>query len=191
MSEKHVPAYESHKKHEHVVSPEHRHELEKNIHEQAERAKNELGPDSIERLREKAEQHAHSAEQIQVEQSEKEPDTGFDVQHLLKSKAYSQTLKGVQRKLPALPRAFSKVAHNKTVEAISNAGAQTVARPSGILGGSLCAFIGTTLLLYASRHYGFTYNYGVFLLLFVGGFLVGLVAELLIWTLYSRKHRQY
>ena len=38
-----------------------------------------------------------------------------------------------------------------------------------------------------ARHMGFRYNYLVFLVLFAGGFVVGLILELLIWAA-TRRH---
>jgi hypothetical protein len=99
------------------------------------------------------------------------------MQQELKQTAYKRTLAQVQRHLPRRFRSFSKVVHNPTVEAVSNVGAQTVARSSGLLGGSVCAFLGTLVFWYYSKHYGFRYNYSLMLLFFVGGFAVGLVLE--------------
>jgi hypothetical protein len=62
----------------------------------------------------------------------------------------------------------------------SEAAGRTVSRPSGLLGGGLVAFLGTTGYLYLARHIGFTYNYLVFLLLLAGGFILGVSLELLV-----------
>ncbi|HUP26785.1 MAG TPA: hypothetical protein VM124_04030 [Candidatus Limnocylindrales bacterium] len=187
MSE-YAPKTEHQLHHEKLVDEEHRARLEKTLSEKAQEAKAELAANDIEALREKAEMHAEPSEHIKPDQqNEPEPDALLGMQQILKTKAYDHTLKRIRQKLPKPARVFSQFAHNKVVEAASNAGAQTVGRPSGILGGSLCAFTGSVIVLYYSRHYGFTYNYALFLLLFIGGFLIGVVAELLIWFTYSRK----
>jgi hypothetical protein len=95
----------------------------------------------------------------------------------LKQNAYEQTLKRIQDQLRAPEKAFSRFIHQKSVEKISNAGAQTIARPSGILGGGILSLAGSALLLYATKRYGFEYNYFVFLILFAGGFAIGLIIE--------------
>ncbi len=190
MSE-YAPKTERELQHEKLVDDEHRARLEHELSKKARQAEQELAAKDIEALREKAEMHAEPSEHIKPDQQEEpEPDTMLGMQQVLKSKAYEHTLRRVRQKLPKPARVFSRFAHNKAVEAASNAGAQTVGRPSGILGGSLCAFLGSVVVLYYSRHYGFRYNYALFFVLFIGGFLVGVVAELLIWLIYSRKQRQ-
>ncbi len=190
MSE-HQPRHEQHKSHEQLVDNELREHAEAAIVAKAEAAKQARSHENLAALSEQAAEHAKASEHIKPgESSETESDTPLGVQQLLKSQAYEHTLRRIQQKLPKSARTFSRIAHNKTVESISNASAQTVARPSGILGGSLCALLGSLLLLYYSRHYGFKYNYSLFFLLFIGGFLVGVLAELALWFLYSRRHRQ-
>lgn len=89
-------------------------------------------------------------------------------------------LQHIRRKLPASQRALSRVIHQPTVRVVSEAAGKTVSRPSGMLGGGLVALIGTSAYLYLAKHEGFTYNYFVFLTLFVGGFIIGLGLELLV-----------
>lgn len=191
MSE-HGPKPEIHKHHEKLVHPEHLKHAEKTIHKKAEQARHAQGAENLKILQELAQQQAETSHKTPIEEvKDQEPDNWIGMQQSLKSKAYERTLKSVQQKLPPKVRIFSHVTHNKTVEAISSAGAKTVARPSGLLGGSICAFIGSVVLLYYSKHYGFTYNYALFLILFVGGFLIGASIELVIWALHKRKHGSY
>lgn len=186
------PKIEIIKNAEKLVDPEHQKNIEKAIHERAEKARQERSSENLKLLHELAKEQAEAREKIIVEdQAEKEPDALLGMQQSLKSKAYDRTLKDVQRKLPKSARILSKITHNKTVEAISNVSATTIARPSGILGGSTCAFIGSVGLLYYSKHYGFTYNYGLFLLLFFAGFLVGALIELAVWSFYRAKRGKY
>jgi hypothetical protein len=96
----------------------------------------------------------------------------------------------IQRQLPAPKRALSRVIHQPVVRAISDASSSTISRPSGLLGGGLVAFLGTTSYLYLAKHLGFTYNYLVFLLLFVGGFAIGLILELLVHTTLKNHHTE-
>lgn len=122
-----------------------------------------------------------AAEQPQADQSH-----SFAVHQQLKTNAYTQTLRTIQRRLPRVDQAFSKVIHNRRVEATSEFAAKSVARPSGILGGALFACIGSSVLVYLTRHYGFPYNYTMFIVFFVGGFGVGLLAELIVRLI--RRH---
>lgn len=191
MSE-HLPKPEVHKVHEKLVDAEHHERIAAAVHEKAEKAAAERSAENLKLLHEMAKQEAEAQDKTRVEQQpDDEPDSLLGMQQSMKTNAYDRTLRGIQQKLPKTAHVFSKVAHNKTIEAVSNAGAKTVARPSGILGGSICAFLGSVIVLYYSKHYGFTYNYALFLLLFIGGFLVGALIELTIWSIYRSKHGRY
>lgn len=107
----------------------------------------------------------------------------------LKSITLKRELNQVQRKLPARKRALSKVIHQPTVRAISESAGKTVSRPSGLLGGGLVAFLGTSSYLYLAKHLGFEYNSFVFLALFAGGFVFGLALELVV-HMATLKHRE-
>lgn len=96
----------------------------------------------------------------------------------LKREALQRTLTRVRKQLSAPSRTFSKVIHQPAVNAVSQVTGQTVARPSGLLGGSICAFLGSSIFLWMAKHYGFNYNYLLFFLLFIVGFAVGMVLEL-------------
>lgn len=107
----------------------------------------------------------------------------------LKNITLKRELSHVRRKLPAYKRPLSKIIHQPIVRAVSEAAGKTVSRPSGLLGGGLVAFLGTSSYLYLARHMGFEYNSFVFLALFAGGFMFGLGLELLVHlaTLKRRK----
>jgi hypothetical protein len=107
----------------------------------------------------------------------------------LKQITLRRELQQIQRKLPLPQRALSKVIHQPVVRAASAVAGQTISRPSGLLGGGLVAFLGTSGYLYLARHIGFTYNYLVFLLLLAGGFLLGLVLELLVYLALGSRRR--
>jgi hypothetical protein len=133
-------------------------------------------------LHKQAEQEAISAKEIQGKIAETEKPKQFDnvyITRATKKAAYKKTLKHVQRQLPKREKAFSKVIHQPAVEKVSNVGAKTVARPSGLLAGGVCALLGSSIILYMAKHYGFRYNFFVFLLFLVGGFFVGLLIEML------------
>ena len=91
-----------------------------------------------------------------------------------------QSLSQVRQELTPLERGLSKVIHQPAIKAVSEVSAKTVTRPSGLLGGGLLALIGSSGYLYLAKHVGFRYNYLVFTLLFVGGFVVGLLLEVVV-----------
>ena len=137
----------------------------------------------------KVEQHAISGKEHAKQGSE---DGGNKNHHLvnteLKNMAFSRLLTRTQKHLSKPERLFSKAIHNPAVEKISEVSSKTIARPSGILGGSIIAFFGTTLFLYMAKHYGFEYNYLMFIMLFAGGFAIGMTLEFLMHFLKRSKN---
>lgn len=127
-----------------------------------------------------AEQHSAPSRLLAIEKDE--PTGGFDIgtHQSLKKDSYASLLKQTQKRLPAVAKQFSKLVHQKNIEAISNVSAQTIARPSGLLGGGIGALLGSITLLYYSKHYGFRYNYAFFFVTFLAGFLAGLLVEILV-----------
>lgn len=101
----------------------------------------------------------------------------------------TRQIKQIQRQLPKPERALSKVIHQPAVRVVSEVAGNTVSRPSGLLGGGLVALIGSIGYLYMTKHIGIPYNYFVFTLLFVGGFALGLILELVVWTLTASRRR--
>lgn len=142
----------------------------------AESAQSELQPNPLEAL-----QAAEKAAQ---------PDAASPrfLNRELKLTNLRRELKEIRRSLPFSQRLLSHVIHQPAVRVVSEAVGKTVSRPTGLLGGGLVAFLGTTGYLYLARHLGFTYNYLVFLILLAGGFILGLVIEMFI-HLTPRFHR--
>jgi hypothetical protein len=139
--------------------------------------------DKLKALRQTIE--ASSSRTAQVEQAALKSETSAQpkptyVNKELKDAALHRTLKHVQHELPRSQRLLSKTIHQPAIRRVSAATGQTVARPSGLLGGGLCAFAGSLVYLYLAKHIGFTYNYLLFFVLFVGGFVLGVVFELLL-----------
>ena len=139
--------------------------------------KHEKQPDTAE-LRRQVESLAVSGKERSAGETHKAPQHSSSTHKQLKQTAYVRTLAKVQESLPRGSRAFSKVVHQPVIEKVSNVGAQTIARPSSILGGGLAALLGSAFVLYFSRKYGFQYNYTLFLALFAGGYFAGLLIEL-------------
>lgn len=169
------------------TSAESQRNLEK-LQERAEQAEKDPIQKHIESLSRSVEQQAVSGKELNVgdKNTESSAQTFGTTKHL-KSDAYRKTLRNIRASLNAPQRAFSKVVHQPVVESISNAAGKTVARPSSLLGAGLGAFIGSAVLLYISKHNGFTYNYAAIFFLFIAGFFVGALAELLIKLLLRKR----
>ena len=166
-------------------------ESERNLERLREAAKQaEKDPLSaqIESLQKHAEAQAISGKELGAGENKTEASTqAFGIDKNLKLDAYKKTLRRIRGGLNAPDRVLSRVVHNPAVDAVSTSAAKTVARPSAFLGGSIGALTGSATLLYMAKHYGFSYNYTVFLVLFAGGFIAGLLVELLFRLLTKRK----
>lgn len=141
----------------------------------------------VEQLEHKAKAEAVVGQELSVSEQKTDNDSPLYVNRELKQETWNRTLSHVRKQLSAPNRLLSKAIHQPVVDGLSRAGAQTVARPSGLLMGGICAFLGSSFFLLMAKRYGFTYNYLVFLLFFAGGFAVGLIIELLVFVV-RRKH---
>lgn len=158
-------------------------ETENNLKRLQEAARNtpETSVDAIEASLKKAESHAVSGREITIGEREASRSGDAPGAHQeLKTQSYKRTMNRIQSSLNKPERAMSKIIHQPVVDKLSSIAAQSVARPSGVLGGSIAALVGSIGLLYFARHYGFTYNYLFFAVLFVVGFIFGSVVEGLI-----------
>ncbi len=190
MSEKHTGHHNQQPHHEKLVDHEHHRKVHEHKAHEAERAKRERSAQNIEKIKQLAEAEAKKAEKIVTQETPKtESDSGIGMQQNLKADAFNRIMSHTRRKLSKPAKTFSRFTHNNFVDKVSNVGAQTVARPSGILGGSICAFLGSVVVYFFAKRYGFEYNYLFVFILFVGGYAIGAVLELLVWGLYSRRHR--
>lgn len=106
-----------------------------------------------------------------------------------KTRTYKMTMGRMQGQLSSPSRTFSKIIHNPVVEKTSAVVGTTVARPSGVLGAGIAGFVGITLVMYLARKNGFEIanSYSLVAVLFIGGWLLGLLFEFLIKVL--RKAR--
>jgi hypothetical protein len=178
MSEKYPGSH-----HEHLPSTEsvnehhHEHEARHHEHHKAEKAPDvEKARLKVEQAEKQAEKH-HKIEVHDTSDRLHEPRQHY-VNRELKEMAYTRVLNRTRKQLPAPARAFSKVIHQPVVNAVSEGLGKSVGRPSGIFGGGLIALIGTAAYYYLTKHYGYTYNYFVFVMLLVLGFLAGWCGEL-------------
>lgn len=155
--------------------------VEKNLEHVKEKAleSKEVSHDQLEQIRRNIEAKAVSGHEIAVGERETKPAShAFGTHKELKASSYKRTLQHIQSRLHGPEKAFSKTIHRPMVERVSNIGAQTVARPASIMTAGVITFLGSIGSLYFAKHYGFTYNYSWFILLFAGGYALGLVLEL-------------
>jgi len=129
-------------------------------------------------------------QRLQAAEKAAEPAAPTFVNADLKKVTLRREIQAIRRKLPVTQRALSRVVHQPVVRVLSEVTGKTASRPSGLLGGGVVAFLGSAVYLYMTKHVGFTYNYLVFLLLFVGGFGIGLALELIVWALTARRRPQ-
>ena len=108
------------------------------------------------------------------------------VNRKMKNNAYKKEITRVQANLKGTEKAFSKLIHNESIESISNLGSKTIARPSGLLGGGLLALLGSSAYLWVSKHYGYEYNFFLFIALLVVGYFVGIILELLVRMVFGK-----
>lgn len=149
-------------------------------HEKAER---------LETIRSEVETAEKQTEQAHLPPIESdEPEQPAYVSQDMKRAGQYRALKHVRSQLSVPNRALSRLVHQPAIRTVSEVSAKTVSRPSGLLGGGFFAFLGSVAYLFMASHIGFRYNYTVFLLFFVGGFIVGLVLELAVRLTRVRAH---
>jgi hypothetical protein len=137
----------------------------------------------------RAEAASNPIEDLQAAEKTARPAPPLHINRELRNITLNRELTAIRRRLSAPQRTLSKVIHQPVISAVSEPLGKTVSRPSGLLGGGLAAFTGTSAYLYVTRHNGGNYSYFVFLGLFAGGFALGLILELLIFAMTSsRRH---
>lgn len=162
--------------------------LQEKLQEKAESAEKDSIQQHIESLSKSVEQQAISGKELNIgDKNTESSQQTFGTSKQLKADAYKRALKRIRTGLNVPERTLSRVVHQKAVESASNAAAKTVARPSALLGGGIGAFVGSAVLLYFSRQNGFTYNYTVIFVLFVGGFFAGALVELVVRLLFRKR----
>jgi hypothetical protein len=139
----------------------------------------------------RAEHQPNPLEQLKAAEKASDPAVSrHQVSRELRQVTLQRELQNIRRNLPRPRRALSQLIHQPAVRMVSEAAGRTVSRPSGLLGGGLTAFIGTTGYLYLAHHIGLTYNYLVFLILLAGGFALGVGLEGLVY-LTTRSRRSH
>ncbi len=138
----------------------------------------ERQPDELAAIQKSIEQHARSAAELEPAERQPAPTNQLFVNQELKKQSLDRTLTRVRKQLSTPEKLLSRVTHQPVIDKLSDLGGQTVARPSGLLGGGLLALLGGAFILYLAKHYGFEYNFLAFSALFLTGYLLGLLVEL-------------
>lgn len=94
-----------------------------------------------------------------------------------KDHAFDTTMHHVQSNMSKPERTFSKLIHKSAVEKTSEVLGKTVARPSGIAGATIAAFIGLLSVYSIAKFAGFQLSGSEMPLLIVIGFVTGLFIE--------------
>ncbi|HWB39231.1 MAG TPA: hypothetical protein VG604_03235 [Candidatus Saccharimonadales bacterium] len=187
--------HKSHERHEQAQSHE---QHQPKAEHSSEKHKLTIAKTRHERLADKARESVAEVAGSQQQVAEKlaglheaEPQTysAASISRDLKKRALNRELQAIRRKLPRGERALSRIVHQPAIRVVSEAAGKTVSRPSGMLGGGLLAFIGSLVYYYLTHYIGFAYNYTVFLVLFVGGFVIGVVLEMIIWLALKNRRQ--
>jgi hypothetical protein len=184
MSERHVEHHEHGEKlNNHESNEIHNSRAEKELS----KAEKEHGnKEHVEKLSKTVEQHAVSGKEHSKGEKEQPKHHPVLVNKHLKDMAFARAMTRARKKLSLPSRTFSKVVHNEIVDKTSETLGKTVARPVGLLWGSVFAFIGTSLLLWITKRNGYEYNYLLVIMLFIGGLALGNIAELA-WRIYKNR----
>ncbi len=144
--------------------------------------------ENLDEIQRSIEQHAKKAHETKHHHSPESSQGGSEafVTKELKVLAFNRTMSRIRRNLSPIDRTMSKVIHNQGVDKVSTAMEKTVARPSSLLVGGTLAVTGGFAYFYIAKHYGYEYNAGVLIMLFVIGYLIGLLFELIKKATHSR-----
>lgn len=96
-----------------------------------------------------------------------------------KDAVFNATMSEVRSQMPGPSRVFSKVIHNKAVEAVSEAAGNTVARPNAIMSGAIFAFALTLAVYVIAKNFGYPLSGFESIGAFVFGWGLGIVYDFL------------
>lgn len=91
--------------------------------------------------------------------------------------SYKAKMNEIQSHMTPAGRAFSKLIHNKGVDAVSEAVGTTIARPNAILSGAIAAFLFSLATLMIAKHYGYRLSGFEAIGAFAAGWLIGILYD--------------
>ena len=156
------------------------HEALRDAKEKAERAKNDHA-ENLDKIRSQIEKEAPNAKELSVAESNQkdEPDGAntYWYSKEYRELAFKQLMGKVRGHLTTSEKLGSKIIHQPVIEKAAELSGKTIARPSGVLLGSIFSFIASISTYFFAKQNGYDMSYGIFLASFVGGFMLGIVVE--------------
>lgn len=156
------------------------HERLRELHEQA----GEMSPErNLEHARHEALEKAAAIERQtkETEVEEPQPDRLREgpISKKVRDASYTTTMNEIRTQMTGPSRTFSKVIHNQTIEKVSEAAGNTIARPNSILTGSIFAFSFTLILYLVAKNFGYPLSGFESIGSFILGWIVGLLYDFL------------
>ncbi len=90
-----------------------------------------------------------------------------------------QTMQDIQHNLSPTDKTMSHIIHQPIIDQSSEVLNKTIFRSSGVLGGSILAFLGSLIYIIFVIYTGITYNFELFFIFLIAGFILGLVSEMI------------
>jgi hypothetical protein len=136
-------------------------------------------PLDLEKIRETVEKEGEHVEIHAAEVEKEEPRHIAPPDTELRKVTLNNTMARIRRQLPGPEKTFSKVIHQPVIDKVSEITGKTIFRPIGFMLGAMIGLVGSSVVLFLSRHYGFKYNYITFFAFFIIGLVLGMVLEIL------------
>lgn len=171
-----VDQHSERQSHNEQLHRSHAEKLNQNRHEKAERARGGQEQAKTE-AQHQVEQEAISGKEIAPQQSEKVAHIDQRTRSEQKLDSFNTTMHHVRQKLSKPERTLSKVIHQPVVEKASEVAGKTIARPSGVIGGTVAAFVGLLSVYGIAKFAGFSLTGSEMPILLAGGFALGLFVE--------------
>jgi len=156
------------------------HEALHSAKEKAERSKNDHA-ENLDNIRSQIEKEATNAKEMSVveKKQQDEPDSAntYWYSREYRELAFKQLMGKVRGHLSTSEKLGSKIIHQPVVERVSEISGKTIARPSGVLMGSIFSFTASLVTYFFAKQNGYDMTYSIFFASFVGGFVLGIAIE--------------
>jgi len=169
------------------IGAEHRERLRENLERAAEKHET-----NIDEARHEVDQANRRLERERIKETdqisspaEKRRDSPIKIAD--RDASFKATMHEVQEQMSAPSRTFSKIIHNKTIENLSDATGNTIARPNAILSGAIFAFILTLVVYIVAKNLGYPLSGFETIGSFVLGWVLGICYDFLKVMVTGRK----